>query len=135
MLHAPDTETWDVYSSQTLEFGTLCHCLGHHHRDEYRCLIVSQCQRGGEKKSSVFTVCVSQQLQQCWSDLLLAVVLAQGGKRAASHCSCNLQDSNTPAVAPHRIDLSAHTDTRSRFLLVHNVDWITVPTANIWGVN
>lgn len=130
MLHAPDTETWDVYSSQTLELGTLCHSLGHNHQYEYRCLILSLC-----RKESVFTVCVSQQLQHCCSDLLLAVMLAQGGKRAASHCSsvtCRIQ---THQLLLHTGSTSVHADTRSEFLLVHNVDWITVSTVNIWGVN
>lgn len=41
------------------------------------------------KKACMFTVCVSQ--QHWWSDLLLAVMLAKGGERAASRRSLNLQ--------------------------------------------
>lgn len=85
----PRYSDWDVYTSLALE---LVHCgtVWVVTKEECRCI-------DAERKHAMFTVCVSQ--QHWWSNLLLAVMLAEGGERAGSQCFFYLQDSNTSAVA------------------------------------
>lgn len=77
---------WDVNTSQTTE---LVHCG--------TVWVITNRSTG---VGCMFTVCVSQQHR--WSDLLLAVMVAEGGERTVSHCSC------TCRIQTHQASFRSH---------------------------